>query len=101
MATLNLDNLQGDLFSRGFPKFHETYYFFSIVDGKEKQFSQSLTVLGRTGQISSLSKVLADWKTIYSIPSGCRVDLSNALIAFSKKGLDRVNIYTRSVWYGC
>ena len=60
MATPNLVNMQGGLFSRGFLKYNETYYFFSIVSGKEKDFSKALATLGKSGQISSLKKVLED-----------------------------------------
>jgi len=89
MAAVNLDNVQGDLFSRGFPKISETYYFFSIVPGKEKDFSKALTALGKSGQISSLNKVLADWVKVDGAPKGDIVPVSNALIAFSKTGWTR------------
>ena len=93
MAPVDLNfrnNVQGDLFSRGFPKIHETYYFFSIIAGKEKEFTQKLAVLGKSGQISNLTKVLADWKKIDSRPQGAIIDVSNALIAFSMKGLEKI-----------
>ena len=94
MAAVNLDNIQGDLFSRGFPKINETYYFFSIVPGKEKDFSKALAALGKSGQISSLRKVLADWVQVDGAAKGDIVPLSNALIALSKKGLNKVSIPT-------
>ena len=97
MTKPNLANLQGDLFSRGFPKYNETYYFFSIVVGKEKDFTRALTALKQSQAISSLEKVLNDWKTIADTNANRNVDgkkilpLTNALIAFSKKGLERVS----------
>lgn len=94
MAAVNRDNVQGDLFSRGFPKISETYYFFSIVPGKEKDFSKALATLGKSGQISSLNKVLADWVNVDPAAKDVIVAVSNALIAFSKTGLDKVSIPT-------
>ena len=91
MAALNLANMQGDLFSRGFPKYNETYYFFSIMPGKEKDFSKALAALGKSGQISSLEKVREDWCKIGD-SENVIVPVSNALIAFSKIGLDKVSI---------
>ena len=84
--------MQGDLFSRGFPKYHETYYFFSIVLGKEKEFSKALAVLAKSDQISSLTKVREDWCAIDHRTPGVVIPISNALIALSKSGLDRVSI---------
>ena len=104
MAEEPLDNVQGDLFSRGFPKFNEVYYFFSIVSGKEKDFSKALKTLvsERDKHISSLTKVLADWakvdaaakknRTIEDTTQKEIVPISNALIAFSKRGLDKVSV---------
>ena len=102
MAEVNLDDLQGDLFSRGFPKFNEVYYFFHIVTGKEKEFSQKVKnlVSGEDKHISSLKKVLEDWKGVDAAAVKNRtisdpakkeiVPTLNALIAFSKSGLDKV-----------
>ena len=104
MAGVNLDDMQGDLFSRGFPKFHEVYYFFHIVSGKEKEFSQKVKSLvsGNDKHISSLKKVLEDWKVVDAAAAKNRatdyaakmeiVPTSNALIAFSKSGLDKVSV---------
>ena len=92
MAPLNQANVQGDLFSRGFPKYFETYYFFSIVSGKEKEFSKALAVLAKSGQISSLTKVREDWHAIDHRIPGVVIPISNALIALSKSGLDKVCI---------
>lgn len=94
---VNLDNVQGDTFSRGFPKIKETYYFFSIATSKEKDFTKALNKLATSGHISNLTKVLADWKKIDEAAvkdanfKETIVDVSNALIAFSKTGLERVS----------
>jgi hypothetical protein len=92
------NNIQGDLWSRGFPKFNETYYFFSIVNGKEKIFSQCLKKLAmKTGTtsaeslISNLNTVINDQETVHGTPKNEKKDLANALIAFTKTGLDRVS----------
>ena len=104
MAAVNLDNVQGDLFNRGFPKYHEVYYLFSIVSGKEKEFSKALKTLvsEKDKYISSLTKVLADWAKVDAVVQKNRdlkdsdkkeiVPISNALIAFSKRGLDKVSV---------
>ena len=104
----NLGNLQGDLFSRGFSKLNETYYFFSIAPNKEKDFTKALNTLGKSGQISSLKTVLDQWTIIDFIRAKQRVQrnadfssiivpVANALIAFTKQGLDKVSIViTRS-----
>ncbi|EXJ62099.1 hypothetical protein A1O7_02532 [Cladophialophora yegresii CBS 114405] len=82
------NNVQGDLFSRGFPKIHETYYFFSIV--QETVFPQKLTDLGKSNEISNLTKVLDDWKKVDATPKGEIIDVCNALIAFSMEGLRKI-----------
>lgn len=92
MTAVNLNNVQGDMWSRGFPKLNETYYFFSIVAGKEKDFSKALAALGKSGQISTLNKVLADWVKVDGAPKSDIAPVSNALIAFSKTGLDKVTL---------
>ena len=104
MAEVTLDNVQGDLFSRGFPKYNEVYYLFSIVPGKEKDFSKALKTLvsEKDKYISSLTKVLADWAIVDAAAKENRaigdpakkeiVPTSNALIAFSKRGLDKVSV---------
>ena len=104
MAEVNLDDLQGDLFNRGFPKFHEVYYFFHILSGKEKEFCQKVKnlVSGEDKHISSLKKVLKDWERVDETVRKNRAESDatkrkieptlNALIAFSKSGLDRVSV---------
>ena len=104
MAAVNLDDVQGDLWNRGFPKFNEVYYFFSIVTGKEREFSKALKnlVSEKDKHISSLTKALADWAKVDGAAKKNRlvenhaekeiVSTSNALIAFTKAGLDKVSI---------
>ena len=103
MVEFDLDDVQGDLFSRGFPKFNEVYYFFHIASGKEKEFCQKLKMLvsGEEKHISSINKVLDDWKQIDAARAKNRtiddsaekewVTTVNTLIAFAKPGLDRVS----------
>lgn len=103
--SVNKDNIQGDLFSRGFPKYDETYYFFSITKSavSGKQFHQLLPDLARK-EISTLQKVLTDWKDIDAGPKADPVNFratskpkSNALIAFSMAGLKKVSAVTISI----
>lgn len=103
MAQVNIDDIQGDLFNRGFPKFNEVYYFFHINTNKEKDFSRNVKklVTGEDKHISSLRKVLDDWKGVDAAAQHNRkiddpakkeiVPTLNALIAFSKAGLDKVS----------
>ena len=106
MAEFNRHDVQGDLFSRGFPKFNEVYYFFHIKSGKEKEFCQKVKTLvsGEEKHISSIDKVLEDWKQVDAAAAKNRttddpakkewVSTVNALIAFSKPGLDNVSDQT-------
>ncbi|KAL8788622.1 MAG: hypothetical protein Q9195_007217 [Heterodermia aff. obscurata] len=100
MAQGTLNNVQGDLFSRGFPKYNESYYFFSIASEKERDFCKALKTLvsDKDKHISSLAKVLADWAQIDGVTKKNREDpshrqiipTSNALIAFTKGGLNKI-----------
>ena len=102
-AEFDHNDVQGDLFSRGFPKFNEVYYFFHITSGKEKEFCQKLKMLVSSEEkhISSINKVLEDWKQIDAARAKNRtiedpaekewVTTVNTLIAFAKPGLDRVS----------
>jgi hypothetical protein len=93
MVPPKLDNIQGDLYSRGFPKKNETYYFFTIVAGKEKEFSQALTALVKAKKISSIKDVFDDRGDI-AAKKPDRVPMTNTLIAFSINGLEKVSIPT-------
>ena len=105
-----LEQIQGDIWTKGFPKYHETYYFFSIKTDKEGLFSQCLKVLAKQTPplISSLKKVRDDHIFIFEergkyIAGQKRkgipekeihppiVPVANALIAFTNKGLEAVS----------
>ena len=91
----NLENIEGDILSRGFPKINETFYFFSIAIGKEKEFTKALALLVKSGQISSVKNVLAAWVKVEDASvKHDFIAISNALIAFPKLGLDKVGILT-------
>ena len=102
-----LDNIQGDIWSKGFPKYYETYYFFAIKPGNAKFFAQSLKDLVTQSPplISTLRSVKKDrariqeWKDqagaqAKTLGTQAKYDsllpISNALIAFTRKGLDAV-----------
>lgn len=87
MAKTNV--IQGDLFNRGFPKFNETYYFFSIVPEKKADFTRALNTIGKTGKIATIDSVLKDWVKVDQSKTKT-VEVSNALIAFSMEGLKMV-----------
>ena len=104
MAEVNLEDLQGDLFNRGFPKYHEVYYFFNIHVSKEFAQNVKTLVAGEDKHISSLKKVLQDWEKVDTAAVKNRANRAagnnapseivptvNALIAFSKRGLDQVS----------
>ena len=101
-------NIQGDIWSKGFPKYHETYYFFAIKTGNEKTFVQSLRALVERSPplISTLKKVKEDQDRIQKrkeedaveakrlnipVKDVPRLPVANALIAFTRKGLDAVS----------
>jgi hypothetical protein len=107
--TDHLDNIQGDIWSKGFPKYYETYYFFSIKDSNEKLFAQCLKDLATRspplistlrkvrddqGRISEHKKAVAEAKR-RGIPEKDvilpKIPVSNALIAFTFKGLKAVS----------
>ncbi|KAK4450966.1 Dyp-type peroxidase [Podospora aff. communis PSN243] len=96
------DVLQGDIWSKGFPKYHETYYLFQIDPNRAKEFARSLRTLvhPQSSLISSLAKVKRDWDRIQvektrseaaKEPKPKELDMANALIAFTFKGLDVIN----------
>lgn len=103
MATL--ENVQGDIFSRGFSKRNETYYFFTIDNGKD--FVKALKQL-IPDHISSLATVIDQWTRKDGIdevakwnrtPANAKnpkpdVEVKNALIALSMKGLEKVRLFS-------
>ncbi|KAF2001300.1 Dyp-type peroxidase [Amniculicola lignicola CBS 123094] len=114
--TVDMFNVQGDIWSRGFPKRFETYYLFTINggDSNEKQFSQCLRKLTETTTedgtplLSTLAKVKDDHAKILERKREernmmeCRSDVTNdeddhpvypvanALIAFTSEGLNAI-----------
>jgi hypothetical protein len=96
VMSVNIDNVQGDVWSKGFKKLNETYYFFRITAGKELDFSQSLKVLMQ--QSPTLISNLAKAKETRQIANGTKIndggkaEISNALIAFTFRGLKTVSL---------
>lgn len=68
-AVARLTNIQGDIWSKGFPKYFETYYFFTINAGRVKTFSQNLRKLANATEplISSLKDANATKPPISSL----------------------------------
>lgn len=105
-----LKDIQGDVWSRGFPKDFETYYFFKITDNNEKFFAQNLKKLvpdTGTPLISSLQMVKDRRSHLNEKREQARAtaarnglptndvhavkqSIANALIAFTREGLDKV-----------
>ncbi|KAK1757120.1 Dyp-type peroxidase [Echria macrotheca] len=97
------DVLQGDIWSRGFPKYHETYYLFQINPLKTTEFAKNLKslvidksqVTNKPSLISSLKMVKGDWEKIDAEKKRAeaahqepqKLPVANALIAFTFKGL--------------
>ena len=109
-----LDNIQGDIWSKGFPKFYETYYFFSIENAK--LFAQCLNNLATHSPplISTLRKVKDDQVRIAKAKEEAveaakrkgipekdvippKIPISDALIAFTSKGLKAVSYLLKSI----
>jgi len=90
---VKLQDVQGDIWSKGFPKDNETYYLFQINPQRAKDFARSLKNLVNTqpGLISSVAKVKEDWKSIHRVTKPKTVDVANALIAFTYAGLSVVS----------
>jgi hypothetical protein len=112
-----LKNIQGDIWRKGFPKYYETYYFFSIDTSKAKVFCANLKTLATatdtTPLISSLLKVYGDHVSIDKKQAEFKADkeagrvkkdailppipMVNALIAFTSAGLQVVSNAINSV----
>jgi hypothetical protein len=96
IMSVNLDNVQGDVWSEGFKKLNETYYFFRITSGKELDFSQSLGVLMKQDPplISNLTEAKKRRDLANENHKQKKIaPIANALIAFSFPGLEAVRIY--------
>lgn len=102
-----LNDIQGDIWSKGFPKYYEAYYFFAIKPEKNTIFARCLKNLANdpTPLLSTLTKVKKDHDAIQRIKgqpaavttklgtsdkNGSLLSITNALIAFTRKGLDTV-----------
>ena len=101
-------DIQGDIWSKGFPKYYETYYFFSIEKAAEFTYCLKELLKGERPLISNLARVKKDQEDIAAnkkkaedkaIAEGKTAkdaviivkDLANALIAFSSDGLQIVS----------
>jgi hypothetical protein len=111
MASLSddqLKNIQGDIWSRGFPKDYETYYLFSIIDGKLLGPCLNDLASHSPPLISTLEKVRKDRTEIFQRKARAvdeakakgiskeavvlpKLPKTNALIAFTYKGLKAVS----------
>ncbi|KAK3373686.1 hypothetical protein B0T24DRAFT_703535 [Lasiosphaeria ovina] len=102
-----LDVIQGDIWSKGFPKHNETYYLFKIAPGSATAFAQCLRkmVVDQPELISNLKstkkarddiaakKQRAEAASKLGQPNGKpeKLHMSFALIAFTYKGLNMLN----------
>jgi hypothetical protein len=100
------DKIQGDILGQGFPKFNETFFFFSIIPTQVPSFCSNLKALASvpagsspsSPSLSTVSSLGIDRNTIATnkgkTPPINNTDLANANIAFSKTGLAKVrNIF--------
>lgn len=95
------NDIQGDVWSKGFLKHNETYYFFSIADQKQKIFSQCLKKLaaqvGDASLITSLTQAQKDRDKAGEARALNQIAIiSNAMIAFTRIGLDVVSSITET-----
>jgi hypothetical protein len=93
----NLNDIQGDLWSKGFPKYNETYYLFIINNAADFARALRNMVTQRPHLISNLPSVKSNWVDIKehkaSADSGTgKLPVPNALIAFTYKGLETVSV---------
>ena len=108
LTAARLHDVQGDIWSKGFPKYNETYYFFSIEKGVEFTYCLRELLKGERPLISNLARVKKDQEDIAAdkkkaedkaIAEGKTAkdavitvkNLANALIAFSHEGLETVS----------
>ena len=108
LAPKQLLKVQGDIWSKGFPKYNETYYFFSIEKPAEFNHCLKELVKGERPLISNLATVKKDQEKIDAHKKEAEADaikkgktakeavitvkdLANALIAFSFNGLIKVS----------
>ncbi|KAK1750992.1 Dyp-type peroxidase [Echria macrotheca] len=106
-AAADLNNIQGDIWSKGFPKHNETYYLFKIETGRAADFARNLRKMVDEDQalklISNLSMVKGDQERITKEKKEAaqegrepkKLPMINALIAFTYKGLQIVSTMAR------
>lgn len=96
IMSVNIHNVQGDVWSKGFKKYNETYYFFRITKGKELDFSKSLGVLMQQTSPPLISNLARAKKTRDDAEEekkkGNIATIANALIAFTFEGLKAVSV---------
>ncbi|KAK0639473.1 hypothetical protein B0T16DRAFT_463145 [Cercophora newfieldiana] len=96
----NLSDIQGDVWSKGFPKYNETYYLFTIKQERAADFARALRnmVTHQPHLISNLPTVKNNWAEIVTHKQAAgsagskkeRLPMPNALIAFTYKGLETI-----------
>jgi hypothetical protein len=107
LTTDQLRNIQGDIWSKGFPKYYETYYLFSIVQATSFPECLKKLVAQKPPLISTLEMVRDDQNSIVNkklvheaakkantsleTSSPPKSTIVNALIAFTSKGLKAVS----------
>jgi hypothetical protein len=92
MSTLDLKNVQGDILLNGLPKRVESFFFFQIADGHIKDFCRSLKTLSNDiSHVDNTAQMRQDiGNNKGSGKEGDLVDMAGANIAFSWKGLQKV-----------
>jgi hypothetical protein len=95
MSTLDLKNVQGDILLNGLPKRVESFFFFQIADGHIKDFCRSLKTL--SNEISHVDDTAQMRRDISNSKGpgkeGDLVEMAGANIAFSWKGLQKVQCF--------
>ena len=92
MSTLDLKNIQGDILLDGLPKRVESFFFFQITDGHVKDFCRShKTLANDISHVDNTAQMRQDIGNGKSTrKEGDLVELAGANIAFSWKGLQKV-----------
>jgi hypothetical protein len=92
----DLNDIQGDLWSKGFPKYNETYYLFTIQLATDFARALRTMVTQQPHLISNLPTVKSNWAEITQHkaspePETGKLPMPNALVAFTYKGLETVS----------
>ncbi|KAK3312172.1 hypothetical protein B0H66DRAFT_395117 [Apodospora peruviana] len=91
-----LEDIQGDIWSKGFPKDNETYYLFQIKHPADFARCLRKLVTDQPHLIPNLNMVKVNWAEIKAEKKRAdahkeqpkRLPMANALIAFTYKGLE-------------